>query len=350
MLSDTKEIVFGDVFNVSAPNNIVIINQTEDGTYPLVSRSSYRNGICKYIAKYKGYDLEPGRCLTVACSTQEVFYQENPFYSTQNVLIVRHKNLNLYNGCYIINILKQYLKFRFDWSYGVSIDRLKKLKIPIPVAPNGDLDWNYMERVSRDLFIKEYRQRLEKGEKSLMSIGKVRELHEPHHYGSVNFKTLFPEVKRGKSLIRKYDRIPGTIPYVSATQINNGVDCYLSNPNNLPTYKDCLTMSIVGGSKSTFYHEEDFLASPNVLILKNKLFNKYIYLYLIGWLNAIGELHSYGYTIAPYRLEHRDVDLPMTADNEIDFDYMETYVKNLMIKEFEKKINICKFKLEELHG
>ncbi|BCB41452.1 type II restriction endonuclease subunit M [Vibrio alginolyticus] len=146
---------------------------------------------------------------------------------------------------------------------------------------------------------------------------------------------LFPKIQRGKRL-KKADQIEGDMPYVSSTAMNNGVDNYVSNDNKVRIYEKCLTIANSGSVGASFYHDYKFVASDHVTHLKNPEFNKYIYLFTSGLTNRLSEKYNFNREINDPRISREKVVLPVNSDENPDYEYMEQYIKNLMIAKYKK--------------
>ena len=107
--------------------------------------------------------------------------------------------------------------------------------------------------------------------------------------------------------------------------------------------KNCITVSPVDGS--CFYHPYDFLgrggAGSSVLLLyaKNIKINRYIGLFMSKVISTTtSSKYSYGRMANQKSLKDDFIYLPVDSNNNIDFDYIEKYMKSM-----EKKI-LLKYK------
>ncbi|CAK2036855.1 N-6 DNA methylase [Vibrio crassostreae] len=146
---------------------------------------------------------------------------------------------------------------------------------------------------------------------------------------------LFTSIQRGKRL-KKSDQVTGDIPYVSSTAMNNGVDNYISNRDNVRIFENCLTIANSGSVGASFYHEYEFVASDHVTHLKNEDYNKYIYLFISGLTNRLSEKYNFNREINDPRISREKIVLPIGDNGLPDFNYMEQYIKNLMIYKYKK--------------
>jgi len=100
---------------------------------------------------------ESGNCITVTLKTQSTFYQPAPFYTAQNFLIFRHRNLDANSGLFLVTAMRDAMN-KFSWGYGVSMARLQKTRIMVPVVTDisGEdvVDWKGMASYGRALRVR----------------------------------------------------------------------------------------------------------------------------------------------------------------------------------------------------
>ena len=137
-----------------------------------------------------------------------------------------------------------------------------------------------------------------------------------------------------KSIVQK-DIIPdsGTIPYVTASEKNNGVLTYISCVPEWMERGECI---MIGGKTLTFtYQESDFCSNDShniALYAKHESYvNQRIYLFLIVALRAaLYQKYSWGDSISMKRIIVDEVYLPVTASGQPDLDYMDSYMQHVM--------------------
>ena len=160
---------------------------------------------------------------------------------------------------------------------------------------------------------------------------------------------IFPKIQRGKRL-RKADHIQGQKPYVSSSGINNGVDNFISNEDNVRIFSNCLTLANSGSVGATFYHSYSFVASDHVTKLENKKFNKYIYLFIANLTSRYAEKYGFNREINDLRIRKEKVLLPATPNGEPDYAFMEAYMRAKeaeLLKRYKSHISL---KIMELGG
>ena len=144
---------------------------------------------------------------------------------------------------------------------------------------------------------------------------------------------IFPEIKRGKRLKRE-DHVAGNIPYVSSSALNNGVDDFIGNELNVRKYKNCLSLANSGSVGSCFYEPFEFIASDHVTHLQNDGFSKYTYLFIATMARRLSEKYNFNREINDTRISREKILLPVKDDGTPDYEYMDQFIKNLMITKY----------------
>ncbi|MDW5300487.1 MAG: restriction endonuclease subunit S [Sedimentibacter sp.] len=139
---------------------------------------------------------------------------------------------------------------------------------------------------------------------------------------------IFLQIQRGKRLT-KSKQINGTIPYVSSTSFNNGVDNFISNKKNVRKFSDCLSIANSGSVGSSFYQPFEFIASDHITHLKNDKMNKYIYLFIATMTNRFSEKYNFNREINDNRISRETIMLPIDKNNKPDWQFMEDYMIEL---------------------
>lgn len=126
-----------DLFDISISPNIQLKNLSEEGDYNVISSSSINNSIHK-TKKSKTKDFE-GNCLTLNKngSVGYCFYQTDPFVKTSDVIVLKYK-INISENIYIYLslLLTKICTTKFSYSYKITNDRLKELKLILPTINN----------------------------------------------------------------------------------------------------------------------------------------------------------------------------------------------------------------------
>lgn len=153
-----ESYIIGDVFNVASSPYSLDYNALPDSVksskqVPYVTRTSKSNGISSFIKDMSdnGQAPIPGNCITVGLDTATVNYQSLPFYSGQNIHILRNDNLNKHNAIFLIPLLEKSLE-KFGWGgFSATLGRFRKNKILLPANIAGNIYWALMEEYIRSI-------------------------------------------------------------------------------------------------------------------------------------------------------------------------------------------------------
>ena len=146
------------------------------------------------------------------------------------------------------------------------------------------------------------------------------------------------DVSRGRRFVVGKHK-EGNIPYYSASLDNNGITDYISNP--LFIDKDAI---IITTFCDAFYAKGEFTASDEITILHHEKMNEVNGLFIVSAIRKNAWKYSFKVKAFQTRIIEDTVKLPVVKKDEPDWDYMESYMKNIM-QESEKDIenlkNIC---------
>ena len=151
---------------------------------------------------------------------------------------------------------------------------------------------------------------------------------------------IFPTIQRGKRL-KSEAQVPGKIPYVSSSAMNNGVDNFVSNTQRVRTFSHCLSLANSGSVGSSFYEPFTFVASDHITHLKNNKYNKYHYLFIATLVNRLSHKYNFNREINDNRISREKIVLPIDETGKPDFDFMEAYCREreqLLIQKYKSFI------------
>ncbi len=144
---------------------------------------------------------------------------------------------------------------------------------------------------------------------------------------SFNMTDLF-HVKGSKttSILELVAGDSGYFPYVTTQATNNGVEGFFSHATE---DGGVLTVdSAVVGYCS--YQKIQFSASDHVEKLVPKFpMNDFVAMFLVTIINMEQYRYNYGRKCSQKRLKKSTIKLPVTAEGNPDFEYMENYIKSL---------------------
>ena len=134
----------------------------------------------------------------------------------------------------------------------------------------------------------------------------------------------------------------GTVPYVGATNRNNGVMTFLKRDEKLITKGNCIAFICDGEGSVGYsvYKSEDFIGSTTVKVGRNKNLNKYNTTFITTIADTVRSKYNFGFKRNETHLKNEILMLPSNEKGEPDFVFMENYMKQ---KEEEKKLTFFSF-------
>lgn len=133
------------------------LTPTGAAVYPFVSRTKDSNGVDGFCSR-QDKEPEPGNALTIGLDTQTIGYQPVPFYTSQNIQVLRHERLDERNAPVLASLLREQMG-KFSWGgNGATLGRLKATQIMVPVVANASgedvVDWDGMSAYGHALRVR----------------------------------------------------------------------------------------------------------------------------------------------------------------------------------------------------
>lgn len=305
---------------------------------PYITRSDANNGVARFVsdANYE-FGSDDAGCITVGLDTQTAFYQPHRFVTGQNIQVITGEKLDENTAQFLVATLKEQMKAKFNWGgNGATLGRMKRLEVMLPVDDKGNPDYAYMTLYSTELrggMLMRYKNFIA-GQLSQLEHKDIPALDEKE-WGHFLIPDVFPNIQRGKRL-KNADHVPGIIPYVSSTANNNGVDDYVKATAGTRSFSDCISLANSGSVGTAFYEPFEFVASDHVTSLKREGTSKFVYLFLVTTIERQGSNFNFNREINDARIKKMQVMLPVTDAGKPDYEYMEQYAKNMMLRKYEQ--------------
>ena len=280
--------------------------------YNFVNRSSSNCGVSARIKKPAHKEAYPAGCITSAMggSILSSFVQQEPFFTGQNVKVLIPKQpMSLTEKLYYCSCIEAN-RFKFS-TFG----------------REANASFDFLLVPSRNEIPKEY---LDIPLATVIPNNSVSESlpFDTSHWEKFTFNQLF-EVKKGKRLT-KNQMIEGNIPFIGASDSNNGQTALIGNDKNLHP-GNLITVNYNGSIAEAFYQPRPFVASDDVNILYPKGFqlNKQIGLFLCAVIQNEKYRFSYGRKWHQKLMERSEIRLPSIRKGVPDWKYMEDFINGL---------------------
>lgn len=162
------------------------------------------------------------------------------------------------------------------------------------------------------------------------------------------------DIKHGFYNKKPEDNPEGDIPFIGATDSNNGVTSHsdletiavttkTGDGNNAPMeekiFENCIAVTNNGSVGYAYYQAKPFTCTHDVnpLYLKGHELTPYIALFLCTIIEKERFRWAYGRKWRPIRMPSSKIKLPVTPEGTPDWQYMEDLIKDRIIPELPKK-------------
>lgn len=307
------------------------------GEMPYVSSSALCNGVDNFISNTEKVRIF-SNCISLANSGSvgSSFYEPFSFVASDHVTHLKNEKYNKYHYLFIASIMNR-LSQKYNFNREINDNRISREKIMLPIDTEGNLDLDFMEQYIKEResqLIKKYKDFI--GE-NIQSGGVLPDLK------SIKWKAFYINevftISAGKRLT-KADMDNGDIPFIGATDSNNGITSWIATPN-ISFDRNVLGVNYNGSVVENFYHAYGCVFSDDVkrLHLKNYDDNKYVLLFLKTVILQQKTKYTYGYKFNGQRMERQKILLPINKQGMPDYNYMEQYGKQLMVQKYRQYLN-----------
>ena len=139
---------------------------------------------------------------------------------------------------------------------------------------------------------------------------------------------LFDIVKGSR--LKSTDQTLGSIPYVGASQFNNGITHYIGNNEHIHP-GGVLTVCYDGPVGTTFYQPEPFWVTDSVNVLyPRKELSTEILLFITPIIQRVGSNFNYNDKWKLADMKTATIKLPADSSGNPDWDYMESTMKKVL--------------------
>lgn len=304
------------IFKVSYGNQLDLNKMHQlpvaKGGVPFVGRSDRNLGISASVAPLNGIKPYEAGLITVALGgTLSSFVQERPFYTAQNVAVLKNKVPMTFSEKLYMCLAIQHNKFRYS-PFGREANKtLRNLLVPGPLEfPNWsdtcDTPIETLSQAVTDLPSKPL---------------------NPEDWEYFELHELF-DIERGRGPRKKDLDGQGETPFVTSTGSNNG---YVGFTTEGPCHPgNTIGVNRNGSVGQAFYQPSSFCSTEDVHIFHPKFpMNPFIALFLTTLIRRERYRFGYGRKWGIKRMQQSRIKLPVGSKGTPDWKYMEQYIKTL---------------------
>lgn len=348
-MSRYKEFLVKDILKVEQTKSIVSKCNLIKGNIPYVTRKSSNNGYTLFCGNKD--KLNKGNCITIGAETGIAFYQPYDFVAGNKVYKLSNKSFDKNTYLYLTSVLNKYT-VKYNYLDARIPQKIKNEVIALPVDSNGNIDFEYMENYIENIQNKHLTKvKLYLSKKKLKSatLSKTEKdlLKNSHKKEKFKLKDLFTFSAGDKDIQNKHINGKGEY-FINSGETNYGIKGKTDFPAKVFP-KNTITIDFLGNAyfRSFAYKlaTHNHVFSLNGDIIKNEK----VGLYIVSSLSYLKKKHSFNEMATIPILKNYEIDLPVKENKEIDFDYMEKYIKaiqKIVIKDVTKYIDNNKTILE----
>lgn len=330
-----KEFQIDKLFEIKSVYGKPIHNY-KTGTIPYISTSTINNGLISFITADKK-SISCKNAISIDPIKGKAFFHEYNFigrgFSGASINLLYNKRLNKYIALFLCKVIENTALNKASYGYLFNSDRLRKAKIILPADYNGEPDYEFMEEYIKER-VKELKQQYK--EVIITRINTLKhKINDNKIWGEFKIKDVFSIMTPGKSKdLNHLQQVKNKgIPYLGATNRNNGVLCFVEKDNNqnLIQQGNCIAFIRNGEGSMGYsvYKAENFIATSDITLGYNDKLNKYTGMFIATVADRIRGKYSFNYKRSDTRLKKEILSLPINANGEPDYDYMENYMKYL---------------------
>jgi len=311
------------------------------GATPFVGASRMNNSITDFADTPA---LFPGGWVTLIYNgdggTGHARYQPAPFSASDDVIALEPLcNQTTESALLLIaSMLTQQCVPKFGFGYKLTLHRLGRQKIMVPVTTNADgeqvVDWEGMTRLGEELF----RVAAERVAKVRVSSPEDDDILYDLVYEPMLITDVFGSMKATSAWYDKSKLVvagKGRFPFVSRTRENNGIDgsCVLQEKN--PECGNAVTIGL--DTQSVAYQPVAFYTSQDIQVLRHERLNVDNALVLSALIKQQMSKFSWGGNGATLgRLQKTRIMVPVTTDVDgkqvVDWEGMSRYGRALRVR------------------
>ncbi|RAI10724.1 MAG: hypothetical protein DKM23_06515 [Candidatus Melainabacteria bacterium] len=317
--------------------------QLNDGNdVPYIAASKECNGFNRMVA-INGFEdwVSEGNCIQLihigdAAAGYANYIPDKFIAMSGKSSCAYNRNMTKYSGLFIATIICKTNKNKYSFKDSWTGDKVKNTIITLPYKTNDEPDWEYIES-----YMKNIMQESEENIRNLQNINNSKKKINLSNWKSFKIGSLFEPLKTGYigsgkkigSATKKPDK-EHTIPLTCAKYGDNGI-MYWGKKGDFITHSNILAV-IRDGAVATgmVYAEKDetsVYSHSYFIKLKNYDVSFEVNLYLSCILTkTIYPKYTRDDTCIWERIQGDEILLPVSSNNEPDWEYMENYMKHIM--------------------
>ena len=305
---------------------------------PYVGATDRNNGVLDYLEADRA-KIQPGNCITFIRDGQgsvgSSIYRATPCIATVNTSSGYASWLNQNTGLFVSTSSNQ-VRGKYGFGYKRKEKRLFAERIMLPVTDSGEPDYEYMAEYvqqKRDAMFAKYRAYVETRIAELGEYVEIPKLDEKE-WKPIYISDIFEFVRGRENNMAMLE--DGDVPLISAKANNNGLKGFVHSPKKVIAGR-CITLNNDGdgGAGLAYYQPANMALDTHVTALMPRFdMSMFAMLFIAECISGLHGFFGHGLSISNPRAKRIRIMLPVTDSGEPDYEYMEQYAKNMMLRKY----------------
>lgn len=322
------------------PLKIKKISIDSSQKYPFYGQATLNNGIIDYLSlKETVLNNKDGLpTILIHSNNQNIVYLETPFYLKDGhgaTSVLQSPFLNENIAMYLITCIKKVIKEKFTYNEKATKIALKNTEIELPIKSDESIDYDYMEEYIRSLKeknMKKFQDYIESKDLNINQMTKnekeaiLKYKNGKVKYCKFSFEKLFKPFNGDTDIQQKDINGKGVI-VVSSGENNYGI-IGKSDIQARIFDKNTITVDMFGNVN---FRDFNYKMVTHARVFSLKFIDREITieegLYFSAQMRYLKNIFSYNDMASWEKLRERKIDLPVKEHGEIDFEYINNYVK-----------------------
>ena len=308
----------------------------DEYSLPALTAGIQNQGLNNYVPRNNATVLKNVISISAnGANTGATFYQSKEFTVLQDAYAIEwiysSDTLTENQYLFLVGAITKTIYGNYAWTNKAGWERIKNDTISLPVTSTGEIDFDFMESFIRELEEERIRELtayltvsgLDNCELSSFEKRALEDFRQLK-WNKFNLMTLFGKATRGKRL-KSDDRIPGTLPFVTAGEAEEGVSAFIGNEVEV-FLENTTTIDMFGSAK---YRSYAYGADDHVAVVHTEELPKHAAIFVTTACHKAAHTGKFDYSNNFYAkdADALDVMLPVTSDGTPDYAMMGTLIR-----------------------
>lgn len=322
-------------------NNVSILSKSHKGIN-YIGASNRNNGVLFQLKQTERAQklIQKGNCIGFIKdgdgSAGYAIYKGEDFISTCNVIYGYANWLNQFTGLFFV-ASQDKIENKYGHGYKRNQQHLRGDKVMLPTTEAGEPDYEYMEQYvqeRRSAMLERYKAYVKR---RIAEIGRHIDIPALSDKEWMTFRLGDIGIISSGRDIYASERVDGGTPYITSGSVNNGIGYFVGNANDTLD-SGYIALNRNGAVGKAFYHPSVSLMGNDCrkVHLKRANNNLYVGQFVAFCISQQSECFSYSRKLGTARAKVMKILLPVTDSGEPDYEYMEQYAKNMMLRKYQQ--------------